>query len=52
MGSPQDFRDVMRLVWSGVIKAPVDRVLPLGEGREGHALLERGEKFGKVVLVP
>ena len=52
MGSPQDFRDVMRLVWAGVVKAPVDRVLPLCKGREGHALLERGEKFGKVVLVP
>jgi NADPH:quinone reductase-like Zn-dependent oxidoreductase len=52
MGSPQDFRDVMNLVWSGVIKAPVDRVLALREGREGHALLESGEKFGKVVLAP
>jgi NADPH:quinone reductase-like Zn-dependent oxidoreductase len=52
MGSPQDFRDVMDLVWSRKIKAPVDRVLPLSEGREGHALLERGTKFGKVVLVP
>jgi NADPH:quinone reductase-like Zn-dependent oxidoreductase len=52
MGSPQDFRDVMGLVWSGVVKAPVDRALPLREGREGHALLERGEKFGKVVLIP
>jgi NADPH:quinone reductase-like Zn-dependent oxidoreductase len=52
MGSPQDFRDVMDLVWSGRIKAPVDRVLPLKEGREGHALLESGEKFGKIVLVP
>jgi NADPH:quinone reductase-like Zn-dependent oxidoreductase len=52
MGSPQDFRDVMRLVWAGVIEAPVDRVLPLSEGRQGHAALERGEKFGKVVLRP
>ena len=52
MGSPQDFRDVMRLVWQGKIKAPVDRILPLSEGRQGHALLESGEKFGKVVLVP
>lgn len=52
MGSPQDFRDVMRLVWAGVVKAPLDRVLPLSRGREGHAILERGEKFGKVVLVP
>jgi NADPH:quinone reductase-like Zn-dependent oxidoreductase len=52
MGSPQDFRDVMDLVWAGKIKAPVDHVLPLCEGRRGHALLESGEKFGKVVLVP
>jgi NADPH:quinone reductase-like Zn-dependent oxidoreductase len=52
MGSPQDFRDVMKLVWDGKIKAPVDRVLPLSEGREGHALLESGAKFGKIVLVP
>jgi NADPH:quinone reductase-like Zn-dependent oxidoreductase len=52
MGSPQDFRDVMNLVWTGKIKAPVDRVLPLSEGRQGHSLLESGEKFGKVVLVP
>jgi NADPH:quinone reductase-like Zn-dependent oxidoreductase len=52
MGSPQDFRDVMKLVWHRVIKAPVDRALPLSEGRDGHAMLESGEKFGKVVLVP
>ncbi len=52
MGSPQDFRDMMQLVWAGAIKAPVDRVLPLSKGRQGHALLESGEKFGKVVLVP
>jgi NADPH:quinone reductase-like Zn-dependent oxidoreductase len=52
MGSPQDFRDVMELVWSGMIKVPVDRVLPLEAGSKGHALLESGEKFGKVVLVP
>jgi NADPH:quinone reductase-like Zn-dependent oxidoreductase len=52
MGSPQDFRDVMELVWAGQLRAPVDRVLPLNAGREGHALLESGEKFGKVVLVP
>ena len=52
MGSPQDFRDVMQLVWASKIKAPVDRVLPLSEGRQGHALLESGDKFGKIVLVP
>ena len=52
MGSPQDFCDVMRLVWSGAITAPVDQVLPLSEGKQGHASLESGAKFGKVVLVP
>lgn len=52
MGSPQDFIEVMDLVWRGVIHAPVDRILPLSEGRQGHALLESGEKFGKVVLIP
>ena len=52
MGSPQDFLEVMDLVWRGVIWAPVDRILPLSEGRQGHALLESGEKFGKVVLIP
>ncbi len=52
MGSPQDLRDVMRLVWERKIKAPVDRVLPLSAGREAHALLEQGEKFGKLVLAP
>jgi NADPH:quinone reductase-like Zn-dependent oxidoreductase len=52
MGSPQDFRDVMQLIWNGTIKAPVDRVLPLSEGRQGHALLESGAKFGKIVLIP
>jgi NADPH:quinone reductase-like Zn-dependent oxidoreductase len=52
MGSPQDFRDVMQLVWSGVVEAPVDYVLPLSEGQEGHRLLEEGVKFGKVVLIP
>jgi NADPH:quinone reductase-like Zn-dependent oxidoreductase len=52
MGSPQDFRDVMALVWGRLIRVPVDRALPLSEGRRGHALLESGAKFGKVVLVP
>jgi NADPH:quinone reductase-like Zn-dependent oxidoreductase len=50
MGSHQDFRDVMELVWSGRLKPVLDRVLPLSEGREAFAVLERGEQFGKIVL--
>ncbi len=52
MGSHQDFRDVMALVWAGKLKPVVDRVLPLSEGRAAFALLEQGEQFGKIVLVP
>ena len=36
MGSHQDFRDVMSLVWSGQVKPVIDRVMPLSEGRAAH----------------
>jgi len=26
--------------------------MPLSEGREAFAIMERGEQFGKIVLVP
>jgi NADPH:quinone reductase-like Zn-dependent oxidoreductase len=52
MGSHQDFRDVMELVWAGKLRTVVDRVMPLGEGRAAFAALERGEQFGKIVLTP
>jgi NADPH:quinone reductase-like Zn-dependent oxidoreductase len=52
MGSHQDFRDVMELVWSGKLKPVIDRVMPLAEGKEAYGALERGEQFGKIVLRP
>jgi NADPH:quinone reductase-like Zn-dependent oxidoreductase len=52
MGTPQDFRAITRLLWSGRIKTLVDRVLALSEGRRGFEILERSEMFGKIVLVP
>jgi len=52
MGSHQDFRQVMSLVWAGRLKPVVDRVMPLSEGKVAFAMLERGEQFGKIVLVP
>jgi len=30
----------------------LDRVMPLSEGREAFAILERGEQFGKIILEP
>ena len=52
MGSHQDFRDVMDLIWQRKLTPVVDRVLPLSEGRAAHEYLENGEQFGKVVLTP
>jgi NADPH:quinone reductase-like Zn-dependent oxidoreductase len=52
MGTHQDFRDVMDLVWAGKLRPVVDRVMPLSEGRAAFEVLERGEQFGKIVLMP
>jgi NADPH:quinone reductase-like Zn-dependent oxidoreductase len=52
MGTPQDFRDITRLLWSGRIKTLIDQVIPLSEGRRGFEIMERSEMFGKIVLVP
>ncbi len=52
MGSHQDYRQVMQLVFDGKVKPAIDRVMPLSQGRAAHEILERGEQFGKVVLVP
>ena len=52
MGSHQDFRDVTSLVWAGKLKPVIDQVMPLSEGIEAYRIMERGEQFGKIVLVP
>jgi NADPH:quinone reductase-like Zn-dependent oxidoreductase len=52
MGSRQDFREVMSLIFAGKLEPVIDRVMPLAEGRRAHELLERGEQFGKIVLEP
>ncbi len=52
MGSHDDFRNVMDLIWQRKLAPVVDKVFPLSEGRAAHEYLEKGEQFGKVVLVP
>ncbi|MFC1822386.1 zinc-binding dehydrogenase [Thermodesulfobacteriota bacterium] len=52
MGSHQDFRVVTSLLWSGKLKTVVDRVMPLADGVDAYAAMEKGEQFGKIVLVP
>jgi NADPH2:quinone reductase len=52
MGSPTEFRRVMRLLFDGSLRAVIHEVMPLDEARRAHELLESGKVFGKVVLVP
>jgi NADPH:quinone reductase-like Zn-dependent oxidoreductase len=52
MGSKAELLDAMKFVERGVIRAVVDRVLPLAEARRAHELMEDRAQFGKLVLVP
>lgn len=52
MGTPTEFREVMRLVFDGVLEPVVHEVLPLSDARRAHEMLEGGGIFGKLVLVP
>ena len=52
MGTPGEFREVMELVFRGEVVPVVHEVLPLEEARRGHEMLEGGDVFGKLVLVP
>ena len=51
MGSPQDFRGMLRLVQEGRLGAPaIDSELPLAEAAAAHRRLETGAAYGKIVL--
>jgi NADPH:quinone reductase-like Zn-dependent oxidoreductase len=52
MGSRDELRTALKLVWAGKIHPIVDHVFPLSQAREAHEKLERGEQFGKLVLQP
>lgn len=52
MGSHQDFLDVTDLLWAGRLRPVIDRVMPLSQGVEAYAAMERGEQFGKILLTP
>ncbi len=52
MGSHNDFRRVLSLLWAGKLQPVIDRVMPLAEGREAYKTMESGEHFGKIVLTP
>ncbi len=50
MGTHQDFRTVMGLLYSGRLEAIVDTVYPLEEGPRALGRLEEGDVTGKLVL--
>ncbi|RYE85788.1 MAG: alcohol dehydrogenase, partial [Myxococcales bacterium] len=50
MGSKGDLHEALALVASGQVRPVVDRVMPLWQAREAHALLEGRQVFGKIVL--
>jgi NADPH:quinone reductase-like Zn-dependent oxidoreductase len=52
MGSKAELLDAMKFIERGAIRAVVDRVLPLGDARRAHELIEDRAQFGKLVLVP
>ena len=52
MASRREFEEAMKLVFRGELRPVVDVVWPLERAREAHERLERGEQFGKIVLVP
>ncbi|HEY0004673.1 MAG TPA: zinc-binding dehydrogenase [Pyrinomonadaceae bacterium] len=52
MGSKAELLEAMKLVSRGLLRAVVDRTLPLSEARHAHELMEDRAQFGKLVLIP
>jgi NADPH:quinone reductase-like Zn-dependent oxidoreductase len=52
MGTPQEFRKAMSVVFSGAIKPVIHEVVPLADTRRAHEMLEAGKVFGKLVITP
>ncbi|MHA1614529.1 MAG: zinc-binding dehydrogenase [Candidatus Thorarchaeota archaeon] len=52
MGSRDELRTALKLVWNGTIRPTVDRILPLSKAQEAHEILEQGSQMGKLVLKP
>lgn len=52
MGSKAELLEVLKLIGQRKLRAVIDRVMPLSECAAAHALMEKREMFGKIVLAP
>jgi len=52
MGTPEEFRTVLKLAFDGRLDPVIHEEIPLNEIRRAHELLESGKVFGKLVVVP
>ncbi|MFQ5818023.1 MAG: zinc-binding dehydrogenase [Terriglobia bacterium] len=52
MGTRGELFTVLKLVGQGKLRAVVNRTFPLQEAAQAHALLEKRQQFGKIVLNP
>jgi len=52
MGSMSDAREAISYAWRKGPRVWIDREIPLAQGAEAYAILERGEQSGKIVLTP
>jgi NADPH:quinone reductase-like Zn-dependent oxidoreductase len=52
MGTRADFVQVMSLIFAGQLHPVIDETFALQDARRAHEHMERGEFFGKIILVP
>jgi NADPH:quinone reductase-like Zn-dependent oxidoreductase len=52
MGTHQDFKEVVALLWAGKLKPVIDRRMPLSDGQKAYELMQKGQQAGKIVLLP
>jgi len=52
MGTRGEVFQVMKLVGQGKLRPVLDRTFPLREAAQAHALMEKRQQFGKIVLNP
>jgi len=48
----KDFEGILEDLGKGKYQAVVDEVMPLSQARQAHEKVEKGNTFGKVILVP